>query len=910
MFGELWSDLRHRMRSLTRRAAVERELDAELRFHLEREIEKLERSGVPRGEAERRARLAFGGVDRTKEASRDTRGTARLETLLRDMRYAARVLRSRPTFTLSVVLVLGIGIGANSAVFTLVDALLLRMLPVPHAEQLVTVGDPAEVHSAWTGSPVTDYTSYPVFADIRDHNTVFSGVYANGYPNDWDVAVDADANAIEHPLGRLVSGGFFSVLQVPAYLGRTFTAAEDATPLGDPVAVISYDYWQRRFAGDRAVLGRVIHINRTPIAIIGVTAPGFTGDIVGESTDIWVPMMMAPAVRAGPPVLDNRQASWLVLMGRLRPGITVAQARSQITAIETQSIRAHVDGRVLAELNEDLRSTPILVQSGASGFSSIREFYGSAILIAMAAVGLVVLVVCANVCTLMLTRAAARGREMTVRMALGAGRGRLVQQLLTESAMLAGLAGLVAIGVAAAGSRLLIATATLGDSPIAIDTRPDIRVFAFTAAVTFAAVLLCGLAPAIRATRTDVATALRAQGRNLFGTRGRFGAGRVLVAAQMALTMLLLVGGGLLVRSVQGLLHIDLGLDRDHVVMVHVAAARTTYAGARLAALRTDFAARAREIPGVDAASYTLEGIFSGGASAGHVDVPGFVAQADSERQIQYDAVGPAFFKSIGATLVRGRDFSASDAVAGAKTAAINETMANAYFRGRDPIGRTVTLDSVTYTIAAVVRDVAEIRDLRAKPIRRLYFATIPPSDRPQGFELTVHAAGASAASLVGPIRRVLSSIDPNVPFTVTPLSVRVRRSVGEELLLTKMTLFFGTLALALAALGLYGVTAYSTAQRTAEFGLRTALGAEPGTVTRLVVGEAARVAIIGIVVGVPLGLLATRVIRGVMYGVGPFDWPSLSIAVAVLVCTSLVASWLPARRAGRVSPIEALRTE
>jgi hypothetical protein len=259
---------------------------------------------------------------------------------------------------------------------------------------------------------------------------------------------------------------------------------------------------------------------------------------------------------------------------------------------------------------------------------------------------------------------------------------------------------------------------------------------------------------------------------------------------------------------------------------------------------------------------------------------------------------------------VRGRDFTASDAVDGANIGAIDETMAKAYFRDRDPVGRTVTLDSVSYTIAAVVRDVQEIRDLRSKPIRRLYFATIPPSDRPRTFELAVHVVGRPAASLVEPLRRALSTLDPTVPFTVTPLDERIRRTVGEELLLTKMTVFFGALALALAALGLYGVTSYSTAQRTAEFGLRTALGAEPGAVTRLVVGEAARVAILGIVVGLPLGLLATRLIRNAMFGVSPLDWPSLSTAVAVLVFTSLVASWVPARRAGRVSPIEALRTE
>jgi predicted permease len=911
MLIEFWSDLRYRLRALFRRTAVERELDAELKAHVERAAEKYEHSGMSAGEALRRARLEFGGFDRAKEEARDARGTASIDTFVQDVRYAARSLRGQPSFTLSVVLILGIGIGANSAVFTLFDALLLRPLPVSHPEQLVTVGDPAAVHSSWTGSPEIDYVSYPVFADIRDQNTVFSGVYANGTTDDWDVAIDAGNPAdVEHPLGRLVSGEFFSVLRVPAYLGRTFSAREDVAPGHDPVAVISYSYWLRRFQGERAVIGRVIHVNRAPITIIGVTPPTFTGDIVGETTDIWLPMMMAPVVRPDRRLINNREASWLAIMGRLAPGVTIEQARSQISALETQSIRAHISGRTLREFEDDLKARPIRVEAGTVGFSSVRDFYGSAILITMAAVGLVVLVVCANVCNLMLTRAAARGREMTVRLALGAGRGRLVRQLLTESAVLAALAGGVALIVARAGSRVLLSTATLGERPIALDTRPDSAIFAFTAATTLTCLMLFGLAPALGATRVDVAAALRAHGRNLFGARhGRVRVGPTLVLAQMALSTLLLLGSGLLVRSMQRLLHVDLGLDRDHIVMVHVAASRTGYVGARLAALRRDMVARVRQLPGVDAASYSVEGLFSGGQSAGHVEVPGFIAQADSEREIRYDEVGPDYFRALGAHIVRGRDFDAHDVDDSTNAGAINETMARWYFPGRDPIGRRVVLDSVAYTIAAVVPDVQEGRNLRAKPVRRLYFATFAPSDQPQSFELEVHVTG-NPARLVEPLRRAVASVDGTVPLDVAPLSDRVRRSAGEEVLLTKVTLFFGILALVLAALGLYGVTAYSTARRTAEFGLRTALGATPGGLTRMVVGEAARLTLVGVAIGIPLGLAATRLIRRQIFGVGAVDPPSLSAAIFVLVVASLIASWLPARRAAGVSPLEALRTE
>jgi predicted permease len=478
--------------------------------------------------------------------------------------------------------------------------------------------------------------------------------------------------------------------------------------------------------------------------------------------------------------------------------------------------------------------------------------------------------------------------------------------------MLALAGGGVGLLVAVAGSRLLLATAAIGEDPIALDTTPDGRVFAFTAAITLTCVLLFGLVPAVRATRVDVATSLRAHGRNLLGARTRWRripVGRLLVLAQIALSTLLLVGSGLLLRSMQQLLKVDLGMDRDHIVAVHVATSRTSYSGARLAALRRELVARATHVPGVDAASYSLEGVLSGGQSGGHADVAGFVPQADSERQIMYDEVGPDYFHALGARIVRGRDFNAHDVDDSSYAAAINETMANAYFRGRDPIGRTVVLDSVTYTIAAIVRDVKEARDLRAKPVRRLYFATFPTSERPQSFELQIHVRG-EPARFVEPLRRAFAEVDHAIPIGIRPLVDRVHQSVAEDILLTRAITLFGLLALALAALGLYGVTAYSTAQRTGEFGLRVALGAQPGAVTRMVVGEGVRLAVAGVVVGLPFGLLATRLIRQEIFGVSPVDAPSLVATVAVLVSAALLASYVPARRAAAVGPLEALRAE
>ncbi|HEY2379017.1 MAG TPA: ABC transporter permease [Gemmatimonadaceae bacterium] len=906
------SDIRYRLRALFSRASVERELDDELRFHIEREAEKYEQQGMPREAALRRARLEFGGVEQMKEVSRDMRGIERLESIVRDLRYAIRSLKSRPAYTLTVVGTLALGIGANTAIFTLVDALLLRPLPVAHPEQLVIVTDPAQVNSNGTASPpITDFVSFLLYRDVRARNTVFSDMYANGGSGPIDVQVGAGTDATaEQPHARFVTGNFFSVLGVAAYAGRTFTAAEDEAPGEDPVAVLTYDYWQRRFSGSFAAIGSAMRVNDVAITIVGVTPPGFGGDIVGEPMDFWLPMMMQPAIQPRMRLLDDRGWCWLMMMGRLKPDVTLEQARHEVSAVEANAIREHISGRDLAEFEQNLKDTPIRVLSGARGFSERRAEYGKALWVLMAAVGLVILVVCANVSSLMLARTVARGREMTVRMTLGAGRGRLIQQMLIEGTALAIVSSVLGVFAATWGTRVLLATVS-ASSPIAIDTTPDARVLAFTAAVTLACVLLFGLLPAFRATRVDLATSLRSQGRSLMGAArvGRIPFGRALVVAQIALSMLLLIGGGLLARSMQQLLHSDIGVDRDHLVAVRVRTARTQYVGARLGQLRRDLADRVGRLPGVDAVAFADHGLFSGGASTRNVDVAGFIPQADSERLIWLDRVGPNFIHSIGARLLRGRDIEPRDLEAGPPATVINETMAKRYFAARDPLGGTVTADSVAYTIVGVVRDF-QSADVREKPHRQMYIAFSDPTMGETGqAKLSVHVRG-NPSRFVGPIRRAVEDVDPKLPVFVDPVNDLVRGTVSEDVLLEQVTMFFCLVTLVLAALGLYGVTAYSTSQRTSEFGLRAALGAEPGNVTSMVLGEAVRVAIIGVIIGVPAGLAATRLIRAQLFGVGTIDLPSLSIAIVVLVATAVVASYLPARRAAKVGPLEALRLE
>jgi predicted permease len=908
------SDIRYRLRAVFSRGSLEQELDDELRFHVEREAEKYERQGMSHEAALRRARLDFGGVEQMKEASRDMRGIDRLESIVRDLRFSVRSLKSRPAFTLTVIATLALGIGANTAIFTLVDALLLRPLPVSHPEQLVIVSNPAEVNNNNVGEPVTDYVSFLLYKDVRARNTAFTDMYANGLSGSLDVKIGGGTDAtVEQPHARFVTGNFFAVLGVPAYAGRTFTAAEDETQGQDPVAVLTYEYWQRRFSGSFAAIGSIMRVNDVAVTIIGVTPPGFQGDIVGEPLDFWLPMMMAPVIQPGMGVLNDRAWSWMVMMGRLKPGVTIEQARAQLPAVEANAVREHVSGRLLSEFETNLKDTPIQVVSGARGFSERRAEYGKALWVLMAAVGLVILVVCANVSSLMLARTVARGREMTVRMTLGAGRGRLIQQMLIEGTLLAIVSSVLGLLAATWGSRLLLTNVSGSNTTrsIAIDTALDARVLAFTAALTLACVLLFGLLPALRATRVDLATSLRSQGRNLMGAArvGRVPFGRALVVAQIALSMLLLIGGGLLVRSMQQLLHSDIGVDRDHVIAVRVRTARSPYVGARLAQFRRDLVDRIARLPGVDAVAFADHGLFSGGASGYHVKVPGFVAQADSEGRVSLDRVGPNFFHAIGARLVRGRDIDRQDLETRPPATVINETMAKRYFGARDPLGVTVTVDTVPYTIVGVVRDF-QSRDVRGEPRREMYLAFHDPNEGETGqAKLSVHVRG-DPSRFVRPIRGAIEDVDRTLPIVVDPVNDLVRGTVSEDVLLVQVTTFFCVVTLVLAALGLYGVTAYSTSQRTSEFGLREALGAEPGDVTRMVLGEAVRVAIVGIVIGVPAGLAATGMIRAQLFGVGTIDVPSLGIAIVVLVATAVVASYLPARRAAKVGPLEALRLE
>jgi predicted permease len=901
-----------------------RDVDQEIEFHIAMRTQALIATGLDPETARAQATAQFGDsagvrdecITIDTQRTRAMTASERLDNLRRDAAYAIRTLRQHPGFAVVVILILALGIGANTATFSVVDALMLRPLPVEHPGRLVTIGDPATTGSVMSGSPRADIASYPLYLDLRDGNHVLAGLYASGLITELDVIVDRRPGArgggaaeAEHPRGRLVSANFFTVLGVHASVGRTFAATEGRIAGADPVVVISHAYWRQRFASDPAVVGRSITINGAPFVIVGIAEPGFIGDIVGEPQDLWVPITMEPVLMPNYRWLTERSMSWLQLMGRLAPGVSLAEARAAITVLQTQALLDHAAGQDLGGVERRLRERPPRIESGARGFSYYRESLTPAMYTLAAAVGLLLIVVCANVANLMLARAAARGREISVRVALGAGRLRLVQQLLTESAVLAAAGAVAGLVVAWWGRTALLRLAAGGSQPLPVEVHFNAPVLTFTAALSVGSALLVGLVPALRATRADVATALRTYGRDTGAAStkpGRFPLGKGLVVAQVALSMLLLVGTGMLVRSTYRLVHADVGVARDRLIIAAIDTKQSDDSGPGPTALMRGLLSRVAAVPGVEAVSLSQNGIFSGNDLTTTLQVEGYSARVDSDTVVAEDNVGPRYFNTVGAHLLRGRDLEEHDNESAPKVAVLNETMARYYFPHGDALGHHITADSAAWEIVGIVADVQN-SDVRGPPARRVYFPIV--QHRPRStFKIEVRTAG-DPARLIVPVRQALTAADPTLVVTdIDPLLDLIQDSVADDRLVASAVSFFSVLALVLSALGLYGIMAYATTRRTAEFGLRMALGAQPSAVSRMVLREAMTLVTTGIAIGLPAALAVSQLIRSRLFHVGLFDPPSIGIAVVVLGVSAAIAASVPAIRASSVDPLAAIR--
>ena len=766
--------MRRALRLIFRKAQIAEAVDDELAFHLDMRTQRLIACGMPPDAARREALRQFGDIESVRndcvtfdeERERTMRRRNYSEELIQDLAYAARTLRRNLGFSLVVVLTLALGIGANTAIFTLIDAVLLRTLDVPHPEQLVAIGNTARVSSMSQGGSRLDILSYPMYKEVRQRTPMFQGLLASGRADRVDLVVDG--HEAEHPRTRYVSGNYFAVLGVPAALGRTFGEVEDVAPGVSPVVVISHDYWMRRFSGDRGAIGKKILINDVPLTVVGVGSAGFQGEVVGTSYDVWLPITMQPVLMPHQPYLEDWTTSWLLLLGRLKPGATLAQAHAAVSTIVRQAVVDHVSAFKFsppANVLAAARTDTAWVSSGARGFSRLRSNFHAPLLILMAGVSLLLLIVCANVANLLLARAIARGREIGVRLALGAGRGRLVRQLLTESLVLALVGAAGGLLVASWGSRLLVALAADGGR-IPLDLGLDLPVLAFTLLLSLAAVALFGLAPALRASRVDLATTMRAHARAVGGGFGattgrRMPAAKLLIAGQVALSVVLLTGAALLVRSLRALEQQPTGLDQLQ-------------------------AGRFAGIAGVAGVSYSENGIFSGTESQSSISIEGFTARTPDDSAVAYDQVGPHYAAAIGARLLQGRDLEARDNNQTGYLALVNESFARFYFPGANAVGKWFKTDTTSVLIVGVIGDVQD-HDLRRAPVRRYYLPYLHAQGAPGAARFEIRTTGDPAR--LGPeVRRVVSAVDPRLPIDgIDPLSSLMRQSVREERLLARL---------------------------------------------------------------------------------------------------------------------------
>ncbi|HKF25868.1 MAG TPA: ABC transporter permease, partial [Candidatus Acidoferrum sp.] len=577
---------------------MEREMDAELRFHMETFAEALVQGGMDREEALRKARMEFGGLEQVKEECRDARGVTLVEHFLQDVKFGTRMLLKNSGFTLVAVLTLALGIGANAAIFTVINAVLLRPLEVQHPEALVAVGDPTRVHAWSTGTPQTNSFSYPLYREVRDHNEVFASLLAASRLDNARIVIEKGAEDLR---ARVVSENYFETLGVEAWIGRTFTATDGGAPGKDPVAVISYAYWQKRFAKNAAVLGRTVELNGVPMTIIGVTGPKFEGEVVEYQPDLWAPMMMEPQLMPQKAYLQNANISALLLVGRRKPGVTLPQVKANLDELVLRAWTGPLEGMLSADDRSAVRSNKIDVQvtPGGRGLSQVRAEFGEPLWLLMGMVGLVLVVASINVANLMLARSAARQREMAVRLAVGAGPGRVVRQLLTESLLLAGLGGAVGVLLAKWGAAALVRMAEAG-SGVRNRLELDWRVLGFTAAVCLVSAILFGLGPALRFVNVKAASAL-AEGSRTSGSKRKLKSGRLLLGAQIAVGVFVLMGAGLLVRSLWKLKEADLGYNRDKLLLVRVDFGASGYRGEAIHAATAELLERFRAMPGVKA---------------------------------------------------------------------------------------------------------------------------------------------------------------------------------------------------------------------------------------------------------------------------------------------------------------------
>lgn len=859
----------------------------EIGFHRDRLIEDYMAAGMNRAEAERRAFLEFGNTVQIEESVRDVRGRW-LEDLGRDLRYALRTLGRNRGFAAVAVLSLALGIGANAAIFSLINAVMLRALPVKEPDRLVQI---ARLSTEGRFYPL----SYRLFEYFRDNMTSISGAFAQSNA-DQAIAIDGEE---EFVTAELVSGAYYSVLGIEPAAGRLLGPSDDVLSPSSPAAVISDRYWHRRFDRRPSAIGKVITIRDRVFTIVGVTPPSFQSARAGHMPDIALPLvpMMSEEVRTE--ITNN----WLSVLGRLKPDATVEQANAEVQVLWSSFLQSQV-----AQAREKDRAG-ILRQraaafSSSDGFNPFRYDYAKSLLILMGIVGLVLMLACVNLSGLLFARAAARQREVSIRLAIGAGRGRLVRQLLTESLVLAAIGGTLGLVLAGWISERLVALFVNGRS-VTVSAAPDWRVFAFTAVLALLTCVVAGLAPALHAVRFNVNPALkeaRVQGNRWFA--------KSLVIAQLAISMILVVEATLFLHSLVNLYSVERGFDSNGVIVLNVRSSQP-YEAARGFAVQRAILERLKTVPGIRSASAANVLPIGGGLWTRDVQIEGYRFRADESDSVGFNVIAPDYFATLGTPLVLGREFDDRDTGTSPKVAIVNESFAHYFFGNAPALGRRVTSVDVTYEIVGVVRD-AKYQTLRQPIMKTMYISWLQRNgDQPTRYSYVARVDMDDPMRLTPSLERLVREVDPLLHVRTTlPYATLVDRSIATERIIAALGGFFGVLALIVAAIGLFGLLAFEVSRRTNEFGVRMALGATRRAMIGLVLRDVAGLVVAGVLIGTGVALTLSGLARSILFGLTPSDPAVFVTASFILGLTALVAGWLPARRASRVDPLIALRHE
>jgi predicted permease len=891
------------LKALARSHRVEQDLDEELRAYLETSIEDKVRAGMARADASRAARVELGSLEAVKDHVRDVGWETRLEGMWRDVRYASRTLRKSPAFTAAAVLTLATGIGANTAIFSAVNSIMLRRLPVERPDELISL-------TAVFPNGLEPVFSYAAYRRIATDGTQLIDALAAS-------TVRRDAVTLDGPPEPVaimwVSGNYFSTLGIAAAIGRTLLPSDDPSPPGEPVAVLSDAYWARRFGRDPTVIGRGFRLRGATFSVIGVAPRGFSGESAGEAVDIWMPLSAQPGAR--PWLWSGHSTTWLRLLGRRRSGISLARARAGLEPVYERIRDDIAAGTESPEFRRSVLDSRLLISESSRGSSRVRDNFATPLVVLTAIVGLVLLVACANVATLMLARAASRRRETAVCLAMGAGRWRLVRQRMAEALLLAGVGGLIGLVLATWGTSVL-KTLISGALPISLDISPDTRVLAFAMVTACATAVIFGLLPALRATGIDPLRALKSgvgAGRGI----ARIPLGRTLVVTQIVVSLVLLVTAGLFVRSLLNLREIELGFDPDRVLLFRMTppAAEQPVSLESRRSLYRQLLARAGSLPGITGASASFSGVFSRGTWRNAITVEGFVPRSGVTPRTFANSITADYFDVMRIAVLRGRPFTDADHEGAPKVAIVNEAFRRQFFGDTDAIGKRVGFcasdpcgpPKALMEIVGVAED-AKYVDLREEKAPMLYVHFAQHDQNVS--EIQVRTAGDPAA-VAATIHRELAAVDGRLAIVgMIEARDQVDASLIAERLIAKLSTTFGFLALALAAVGLYGLIAYAMANRAGEIGIRMALGAQRRHVRRLVLGDTVKLLTFGAVIGIPIALGGAHVISSQLYQVKPTDSIVVFMSIAVLSFVALLAGYLPARRAARVDPVAALRAE